>query len=64
LYAHHNGIVLLKFDGNGADNNENNMDVQTGLILKENGRDKAVDYHSNPLITTETICMERINMEV
>jgi len=40
------------------------MDVQTGLILKENGRQSRTDYHSNPLITTETIWMERIQMEV
>ncbi len=42
------------------------MDVQTGLILNEDGRHKAVltDYHSNPLITTEKICTERIQTEV
>ncbi len=33
---------FVEFVGNGADNNENNMDVQTGLILKEDGRHKAV----------------------
>ncbi len=33
---------FVEFDRNGADNNENHMDVQTGLILKEDGRHKAV----------------------
>ena len=32
---HENAFV--EFDGNGADNNGNNMDVQTGLIWKDDG---------------------------
>ena len=33
---------FVEFDGNGEDNNENNIDIQTGLILKEDGRHKDV----------------------
>jgi hypothetical protein len=33
---------FVEFDGNGEDNNENNIDIQTGLILKDDGRHKAV----------------------
>jgi hypothetical protein len=34
--------MFVEFKGNGEDNNENNIDIQTGLILKEDGRHKAV----------------------
>jgi hypothetical protein len=34
--------LLVEFDRHGEDNNENNIDVHTGLILKEDGRQKAV----------------------
>ncbi len=33
---------FVEFNGNGEDNNENNIDVQTGLILNKDGRHKAV----------------------
>ncbi len=34
---------FVEFDGNGEDNNENiYIDTQTGLLLKDDGRHKAV----------------------
>jgi hypothetical protein len=33
---------FVELDGNGEDNNENNIDIQIGLILKDDGRHKAV----------------------
>jgi hypothetical protein len=33
--------LFVEFNGNGEDN-ENNIDIQTGLILKDDGRHKAV----------------------
>ncbi len=33
---------VVEFNGNGEDNNENNIDIQTGLILNNDGRHKAV----------------------
>jgi hypothetical protein len=33
---------FVEFDGSGEDNNENNIDIQTGLILEDGGRHKAV----------------------
>ena len=35
-------VFFVELDGNGEDNNENNIDIQTGLILKDDGRHKAV----------------------
>jgi hypothetical protein len=33
---------FVEFDGNGKDYNENKIDMQTGIILKNDGRYKAV----------------------
>jgi hypothetical protein len=35
-------FFFVDLDENGEDNNENNIDIQTGLILKDDGRHKAV----------------------
>jgi hypothetical protein len=35
-------IFFVEFNGYGEDNNENNIDIQPGLILKDHGRHKAV----------------------